>query len=46
MKLTAKQTETIREQRLSNVERLKELKARGEVEVFCAHDPVELARLA
>jgi glyoxylase-like metal-dependent hydrolase (beta-lactamase superfamily II) len=44
--VTAKQTETIREQRLSNVERLKELKARGEVEVFCAHDPVELARLA
>ncbi|MFJ8964222.1 MBL fold metallo-hydrolase [Lentzea sp. NPDC102401] len=46
LKLTAKQTETIREQRLSNVERLKELKAQGEVEVFCAHDPVELARLA
>ncbi|MDX8143483.1 MBL fold metallo-hydrolase [Lentzea sp. BCCO 10_0061] len=46
LKLTAKQTETIREQRLSNVERLRELKAQGEVEVFCAHDPVELARLA
>ncbi|WP_330271236.1 MBL fold metallo-hydrolase [Lentzea sp. NBC_00516] len=46
LKLTVKQTETIREQRLSNVERLKELKAQGEVEVFCAHDPVELARLA
>lgn len=46
LKLTARQTETIREQRLSNVERLKELKAKGEVEVFCAHDPVELARLA
>ncbi len=46
LKLTAKQTETIREQRLSNVERLRELKAGGEVEVFCAHDPVELARLA
>ncbi|WP_329787958.1 MBL fold metallo-hydrolase [Lentzea sp. DG1S-22] len=46
LKLTARQTETIREQRLSNVERLRELKARGEVEVFCAHDPVELARLA
>jgi len=46
LKLTAKQTETIREQRLSNVERLKELKATGEAEVFCAHDPVELARLA
>ncbi|MFD5831053.1 MBL fold metallo-hydrolase [Lentzea sp. NPDC060358] len=46
LKLTARQTETIREQRLSNVERLRELKARGEVEVFSAHDPVELARLA
>ncbi|RDI31136.1 MBL fold metallo-hydrolase [Lentzea flaviverrucosa] len=46
LKLTAKQTETIREQRLSNVERLRELKASGEAEVFCAHDPVELARLA
>ncbi|GLY51937.1 MBL fold metallo-hydrolase [Lentzea sp. NBRC 102530] len=46
LKLTARQTETIREQRLSNVERLRELKASGEVEVFCAHDPVELARLA
>lgn len=45
LKLTARQTETIREQRLSNVERLKELKASGEAEVFCAHDPVELARL-
>ena len=46
LRLTARQTETNREQRLSNVERLKELKAQGEVEVFCAHDPVELARLA
>ncbi|HUQ57508.1 MBL fold metallo-hydrolase [Lentzea sp.] len=46
LKITAKQTETIREQRLSNVERLRELKAAGEVEVFSAHDPVELARLA
>ncbi|MFD4673153.1 MBL fold metallo-hydrolase [Lentzea sp. NPDC058450] len=46
LKLTARQTETIREQRLSNVERLKELKQSGEAEVFCAHDPVELARLA
>ncbi len=46
LKLTAKQTETIREQRLSNVERLKELKANEDVEIFCAHDPVELARLA
>ncbi|MFD9706308.1 MBL fold metallo-hydrolase [Lentzea sp. NPDC059081] len=46
LKLTAKQTETIRAQRLSNVERLRELKAQGEVEVFSAHDPVELARLA
>lgn len=46
LKLTAKQTETIREQRLSNVERLRELKSSGEAEVFCAHDPVELARLA
>jgi len=46
LKLTARQTETIREQRLSNVERLRELKASGEAEVFCAHDPVELARLA
>ncbi|ANZ36557.1 hypothetical protein BBK82_11265 [Lentzea guizhouensis] len=45
LKMTARQTETIRAQRLSNVERLKELKARGDVEVFCAHDPVELARL-
>ena len=45
LKLTAKQTETIRAQRLSNVERLRELKASGEAEVFCAHDPVELARL-
>ncbi|KJK42504.1 hypothetical protein UK23_36895 [Lentzea aerocolonigenes] len=45
LKLTVKQTETIREQRLSNVERLKELKKQGEVEVFCAHDPVELARV-
>ncbi|WP_439663050.1 MBL fold metallo-hydrolase [Lentzea sp. HUAS TT2] len=46
LKLTAKQTETIRAQRLSNVERLQELKKSGEAEVFCAHDPVELARLA
>jgi len=46
LKLTAKQTETIREQRLSNVERLRELKANEDVEIFCAHDPVELARLA
>ncbi|MGZ3141004.1 MBL fold metallo-hydrolase [Lentzea chajnantorensis] len=45
LKMTARQTETIRVQRLSNVERLRELKATGEVEVFCAHDPVELARL-
>jgi glyoxylase-like metal-dependent hydrolase (beta-lactamase superfamily II) len=46
LKLTARQTETIRAQRLSNVERLRELKTTGEAEIFCAHDPVELARLA
>ncbi|SEQ22576.1 Glyoxylase, beta-lactamase superfamily II [Lentzea xinjiangensis] len=46
LRITARQTETIREQRLSNVQRLRELKERGEAEVFCAHDPVELARLA
>lgn len=45
LKLTVKQTETLREQRVANVERLRELKGKGEVEVFCAHDPVELARL-
>ena len=46
LKLFGKQTAAINEQRVSNVERLRELKAQGEVEVFSAHDPVELARLA
>jgi glyoxylase-like metal-dependent hydrolase (beta-lactamase superfamily II) len=36
--------EVDRELRLANVARLRELARGGEVEVFCAHDPWELAR--
>jgi hypothetical protein len=44
MELVQAGGEVDRELRLANVARLRELARGGEVEVFCAHDPWELAR--
>jgi len=42
--LMQKMMETVRDLRLSNQDRLRELASGGEVDVFSAHDPVELRR--
>ncbi|MQY09359.1 MBL fold metallo-hydrolase [Actinomadura macrotermitis] len=45
MNLIQEGAETDRELRLANVDQLRELVAKGTVEVFSAHDPWELSRL-